>query len=185
MAEHRGDGETEAEVIAVFAAGEGAEVFLELVGGDLGSCIADEDVHALLIGGCDVAGAVSTQKSLAVAFLSGFGCVFQEFHQHIFELGGVHQDGGKAGLNFDGKGDAGLAEGLVDGVLNGWKVVADIKGLEADLGTATCRADSLAQAGHIDGGFSDVLHVFGHSSIKVVIHQHEAAETLDDGKKVV
>lgn len=30
-----------------------------------------------------------------------------------------------------------------------------------------------------------MLHVFGYSFIEVVIHQHEAAETLDDSQKVV
>ena len=99
MSEHGRDRETEAEVVAVFGAVEGAEDFGEFVLGDLRAGIADEDVDSALGFWSDDAGAADFEHGAAAGLLTCFSSVAKEFYEDFFESSGVNVDKREARLD--------------------------------------------------------------------------------------
>ena len=99
MREHGRDGQTEAEVVAVFGAMEGAEDFGEFVLGDLRAGIADENVDSAFGLRGDDARAADFEHGAAAGFLAGLGGVAKEFDEDFFESSGVNVDKREARLD--------------------------------------------------------------------------------------
>ena len=99
MREHGRDGQTEAEVVAVFGAVEGAEDFGEFVLGDLRAGIADEDVDSALGLWSDDTWAADFEHGATAGLLTGFSSVAKEFDEDFLESSGVNVDKREARLD--------------------------------------------------------------------------------------
>ena len=185
MRQHGGDREAKTQMVAGLATAERTENFSQFLGSDLRAGVAHQDVHSAFLRWGDHTWTTHTHHGPAVALTGGFGGILEQFGQQFLQLGRIHIHGGQTWLNVELEGNASLYEGFADGCVHHADVVTHIQGLQRDLGAAARRAYALAEARGIHRGLANVLHVFEHGRVRVLVHQNEAAKALDDGEEVV
>lgn len=145
MAEHGGDGQTQAQVIAGLGALKGLEHLEQLFLWNLGASVADQDVHTALLGRCDDSRTSDLQHRTTTGRTSSFGGIFEELDEDVFQLRRIDQDRRQPGLHFCFELEIVLREWVQQSTFDHAEVIIQAKRLWRELGTATGRANALTQ----------------------------------------